>query len=54
MQNGTHAKAPLNPLTDVMEALQEEVDDMIMGFDANLTRLKNAGLDAFSGIGEGR
>jgi hypothetical protein len=54
MQNGTHANALPNPLTDVMEALQEEVDDMIMGFDANLTRVKNAALDVFSGKGEGR
>ena len=52
MQNGTHKSAPANPLVDVMEALQEEVDDMVLGFEANLTRVKNAALDMFSEIGE--
>ncbi|KAF8522999.1 hypothetical protein JB92DRAFT_1644485 [Gautieria morchelliformis] len=50
MQNGTHTTSPANPLIDVMEALQEEVDDMVLGFEANLTRVKNAALDIFSGI----
>ena len=52
MQNGTHKTAPPNPLIDVMEALQEEVDDMVLGFEANLTRVKNEALGMFSGIGE--
>jgi len=50
MQNGTHKTAPPNPLIDVMEALQEEVDDMVLGFEANLTRVKNEALGMFSGI----
>ncbi|KAF8586375.1 hypothetical protein K439DRAFT_963117 [Ramaria rubella] len=49
MQNGTLANAPPNPVSDIMEALQEEVDDLILGFEASLDRLKSAALDTFSG-----
>lgn len=52
MQNGTHVNAPANPLTEVMEALQEEVDDMILGFEAKLARVKSAALDVFSEKGD--
>ena len=53
MQNGTHKSAPANPLIDIMEALQEEVDDVVLGFEANLTGVKSTALDMFSRISEG-
>ncbi|KAF8518955.1 hypothetical protein BU17DRAFT_48081 [Hysterangium stoloniferum] len=49
MQAGTDENAPANPLNEIMEALQEEVDDMIVGFETNLSRIKSAAVDLFAG-----
>lgn len=48
MQNGSLPNAPPNPVLDIIEALQEEVDDMILGFEANIDRIKSSAIERFS------
>lgn len=48
LQNGTREDAPSNPATQVLEALQDEVDEMILGFQASLGILKRSIIDQFS------
>ncbi|KIJ55648.1 hypothetical protein M422DRAFT_240259 [Sphaerobolus stellatus SS14] len=48
LQNGTLEDAPANALTEEVEALQEEVDDMLLGWEASLGIVKRAVMDKFS------
>ncbi|GJJ11098.1 hypothetical protein Clacol_005329 [Clathrus columnatus] len=45
LQNGTQSDAPGDPLVEVMERLQEEVDDIIMGFEASIGQIRSTVLD---------
>lgn len=45
LQNGTEADAPANHLIDIIESLQEEVDDIILGFQASIGQIRSTLLD---------
>ena len=48
IQNGSHPSPPINPVLDVMEDLQEEVNDITVGFETRLRRIKREGDRAFA------
>lgn len=49
IQNGSHPSPPVNPLFDALEDLQSEVQDVVVGFQTRLRRIKRSGERAFGG-----
>jgi len=47
VQNGTHPSPPINPVLSEITELQSEVQDIIMGFETRLRRIKRTGDRAF-------
>ena len=50
LQNGTHASSPINPVTPAINDLRAEVEDIIVGFETRLRRIKRNGDRAFGNI----
>ncbi|KAH7924159.1 hypothetical protein BV22DRAFT_1013926 [Leucogyrophana mollusca] len=48
IQNGTHPSGSANPLTPIIEDLELEVQDVVIGFETRLRRIKRDGERAFS------
>ena len=48
IQNGSHPSPPINPVVDALEELMSEVEDMTVGFESRLTRIRREGDRAFS------
>jgi len=40
IQNGTHPSPPINPVVDVLEELEDEVETIVDSFETRLGRLK--------------
>ncbi|KAF8836828.1 hypothetical protein BDN67DRAFT_262554 [Paxillus ammoniavirescens] len=54
IQNGTHSEAPApNPLTPILEDLESEVQDVVIGFETRLRRIKRDGERAFNNNSQG-
>ncbi|KIJ20572.1 hypothetical protein PAXINDRAFT_165495 [Paxillus involutus ATCC 200175] len=54
IQNGTHSDAPApNPLTPIIEDLESEVQDVVIGFETRLRRIKRDGERAFNNNSQG-
>ncbi|KAI0796226.1 hypothetical protein C8Q75DRAFT_711370, partial [Abortiporus biennis] len=49
IQNGTHPSAPSNPVLPALEDLQAEVQDVVVGFETRLRRIKRNGERSFGG-----
>ncbi|KAI0064067.1 hypothetical protein BV25DRAFT_336449 [Artomyces pyxidatus] len=47
IQNGSHPSPPINPILPALEELQNEVQDIIMGFETRLRRIRRSGDRAF-------
>jgi hypothetical protein len=47
IQNGTHPSPPINPVQDVLQELETEVQDIVMGFETRLRQLRRAGARVF-------
>lgn len=52
VQNGTHPSPPINPVLVAIEDLQNEVQDVVVGFETRLRRIKRNGERAFGGAPE--
>jgi hypothetical protein len=50
IQNGTHAFPPINPVTPAINDLRAEVEDVVIGFETRLRRIKRNGDRIFGGI----
>ncbi|OJA21190.1 hypothetical protein AZE42_01377 [Rhizopogon vesiculosus] len=51
MQNGTHASSSVdNPIIPIFEDLESEVQDVVIGFETRLRRIKRDGERAFNSI----
>ena len=48
IQNGSHPSPPINPVVDALEELMSEVEDMTVGFESRLNRIRREGDRAFS------
>ncbi|KIP02740.1 hypothetical protein PHLGIDRAFT_32086 [Phlebiopsis gigantea 11061_1 CR5-6] len=49
VQNGSHPSPPVNPVLVALEDLQNEVQDVVVGFETRLRRIKRNGQRAFGG-----
>ncbi|EMD39165.1 hypothetical protein CERSUDRAFT_112841 [Gelatoporia subvermispora B] len=49
IQNGTHPSPPINPVVAGMSELQSEVEDVVLGFQTRLRRIRRNGERAFNG-----
>ncbi|GJE91262.1 hypothetical protein PsYK624_074110 [Phanerochaete sordida] len=49
VQNGSHPSPPINPVLAAIEDLQNEVQDVVVGFETRLRRIKRHGERAFGG-----
>jgi len=49
IQKGTHSSPPINPVVDVLEELESEIEDIVNSFETRLQNLKHDGESAFSG-----
>lgn len=47
IQDGTHPSPPINPVGPAIKELQDEVEDVIHGFNARLRTIKRSGARAF-------
>ncbi|RPD76377.1 hypothetical protein L226DRAFT_460530 [Lentinus tigrinus ALCF2SS1-7] len=47
IQDGTHPSPPINPVGPAIQELQDEVEDVIHGFNARLRSIKRSGARAF-------
>lgn len=47
VQDGSHPSPPINPIIDAIKELQDEVDDVIAGFNARLRKIKRSGARVF-------
>ncbi|KAH9987154.1 hypothetical protein BJV74DRAFT_842836 [Russula compacta] len=47
IQNGSHPSPPINPISDAMQELQTELQDVIAGFETRYRRIKRHGFKAF-------
>ncbi|EKM50511.1 uncharacterized protein PHACADRAFT_263840 [Phanerochaete carnosa HHB-10118-sp] len=52
VQNGSHPSPPINPVLVAIEDLQNEVEDVVVGFETRLRRIKRSGERAFGGAPE--
>lgn len=50
IQNGSHPSPPINPISDVMQELQAELQDVIAGFETRFRRIKRHGFKAFDSL----
>ena len=48
IQNGTHPSPPINPVATALNDLQSELEDIVVGFETRLRRIKRAGERAFT------
>jgi hypothetical protein len=48
IQKGSHSSPPINPVEDVLEELETEIEDIVSGFETRLQKLKHDGESAFS------
>lgn len=54
IQNGTHPRVVvINPLSGIVEDLESEVRDVVIGFETRLRRIKREGERAFNNHGNG-
>ena len=54
IQNGTHPKVTVtNPMGPIFEDLESEVQDVVIGFETRLRRIKRDGERAFNSHGNG-
>ncbi|KAH9943820.1 hypothetical protein B0H21DRAFT_747720 [Amylocystis lapponica] len=51
IQNGSHPSPPTNPVLPAITDLQSEVQDIVVGFETRLRRVKRNGERSFSGDG---
>lgn len=49
VQNGSHPSPPINPVLVALEDLQNEVQDVVVGFETRLRRIRRNGARAFGG-----
>ncbi|OCH96334.1 hypothetical protein OBBRIDRAFT_234001 [Obba rivulosa] len=49
IQNGSHPSPPINPVITAMSELQSEVEDVVLGFQTRLRRIRRNGERAFNG-----
>lgn len=49
-QNGSDPEAPANPIISALEDLQNEVQDVVVGFETRMRRIKRNGERAFSAV----
>ncbi|TBU47545.1 hypothetical protein BD309DRAFT_988016 [Dichomitus squalens] len=47
VQDGSHQSPPINPVVPAIQELQDEVQDVISGFNARLRKIKRSGARAF-------
>lgn len=47
IQNGTHPSPPINPVVSALNDLQSELEDIVVGFETRLRRIKREGERAF-------
>ncbi|PSR82591.1 hypothetical protein PHLCEN_2v6024 [Hermanssonia centrifuga] len=52
IHNGTHPSPPINPVIPALEDLQNEVQDVVVGFETRLRRIKRNGERAFGAAPE--
>ncbi|KAI0705246.1 hypothetical protein BC835DRAFT_1315246 [Cytidiella melzeri] len=50
IQDGTHPSPPANPILPILEDLQNEVQDVIVGFETRLRRVKRSGDRGFGAV----
>lgn len=50
LQNGSHPSSPINPILPVLADLQAEVQDVVVGFETRLRRVKRNGDRAFGAV----
>jgi len=50
IQNGTHASPPVNPLLSAIHDLRAEVEDVVVGFETRLRRIKRNGDRVFGNV----
>lgn len=48
IQDGTHPSPPINPVATALDDLQSELEDIVVGFETRLRRIKRAGERAFT------
>lgn len=48
IQNGSHPSPPINPVLTILADLQAEVQDLVLGFETRLRRVRRNGERAFS------
>lgn len=53
IQNGTHPSPPIDPVQPALADLQAEIQDVVVGFETRLRRVKRNGDRAFGGAVEG-
>lgn len=52
IQNGSHSSPPINPVLPAIEDLQNEVQDIVTGFETRLRRIKRSGERTFGATPE--
>lgn len=50
IQNGTHTSPPINPIIPAIADLRSEVEDIVIGFETRLRRIKRNGDRVFGGL----
>lgn len=50
VQNGSHPSPPINPVQAAIQELEYEVQDVVVGFETRLRRIKRNGERAFGGV----
>jgi hypothetical protein len=50
IQDGSHPSPPINPITAVIDDLQNEVQDVVVGFETCLRRIKRKGERGFGAV----
>ncbi|KAI0083960.1 hypothetical protein BDY19DRAFT_974916 [Irpex rosettiformis] len=53
IQDGSHPSPPINPILPVIDDLQNEVQDVVAGFENRLKRVKRKGERAFGAVTDG-
>ena len=48
VQDGSHSTSPINPVIPAIQELQDELEDVIKGFNARLRQIKRNGARTFS------
>jgi len=51
IQNGSHPSPPVNPILPALADLQSEIQDIVVGFETRLRRIKRSGERAFGAGG---